>query len=148
MSTTPFAGYDKFMNFPIDLPNLYLKKAKTLQIKPVDIKESFIRGSGHGGQKINKTASCVWLKHRPTSIEVKVQRHREQSKNRISAYKLLIDKIEISIKGEKSEHAQKIFKIRKQKQRRSKKTKEKLLKEKKHRSELKSLRSNIINSEN
>lgn len=35
-------------------------------ITDVDIEESFVKGSGPGGQKINKTSSCVVLKHKPT----------------------------------------------------------------------------------
>lgn len=128
------------MDFPIALPPRYLEKAQALGIHPEDIEEAFIRGSGKGGQKINKTASSVWLRHSPTGIEVKVQKHREQSKNRISAYKLLIDKIEERLRGAASARAQKIFKLRKQKQKRSKRAKEKMLEAKKHRSMVKSLR--------
>lgn len=128
------------MEFPIELPPKHAKKALDLNIDPAEIEEQFIRGSGSGGQKINKTSSCVWLHHGPTGIEVKVQRHREQSKNRLSAYKLLIDKIEETLKGAQSERAQKAFKIRKQKARRTRKTKEKILEQKHHRSDIKSLR--------
>ncbi len=61
------------MNFS-ELSEHYLKKALVLGIKPDDIIEQFIRGSGKGGQKINKTASCVLLKHGPTGIEVRCQK--------------------------------------------------------------------------
>lgn len=131
-------------HFPIELKPETHKKAEELKVNPEDIEEQFIRGSGKGGQKINKTASAVWLKHIPTGIEVKCQKHREQSKNRLSAYKLLINKIEELIKGEESEKAKKIHKIRKQKAKRSKRAKEKILKEKKHRSEIKETRKKII----
>jgi len=128
------------MDFPVELPPKHLAKAQDLNVFPEDIEEQFIRGSGSGGQKINKTSNCVFLRHVPTDIEVKVQRHREQSKNRLSAYKLLIDKIEDHIKGAESERSQKIFKLRKQKQRRSKRAKEKILEAKKHRSQVKERR--------
>lgn len=131
------------MKFPIDLPEKYLAKAYELGIRYEDISESFITGSGKGGQKINKTSSCVLLRHVPTGTEVRCQRHREQSKNRLSAYKLLIDKIEFQVKGEESEKAKLIHKIRKQKQRRSKKAKEKILSAKHHRSELKETRKPV-----
>lgn len=131
------------MNFPIDLPPKFLEKVQQLQINPQDISEDFIRGSGKGGQKINKTNSCVLLRHLPTGIEVRCQKHREQSKNRISAYKLLILKIEEKIRGSESEKAQKVFKLRKQKQKRSKRAKEKILQVKKQRGELKETRKNI-----
>jgi protein subunit release factor B len=129
--------------FPIELKPETLKKAQELNVNPEDIEEQFIRGSGKGGQKINKTSSAVRLKHVPTGIEIKCQRHREQTKNRLSAYKLLVNKIEDLIKGSKSEKAKKIYKIRKQKQRRSKKAKEKILKMKKKRSKIKGTRKKV-----
>ena len=128
------------MDFPVELPPKHAQKALELKLRADDFEEAFVRGKGSGGQKINKTSSCVWLKHGPTGLEVKVQRHREQSKNRLSAYKLLIDKIEEIMKGAESERAQKVFKIRKQKARSSRKSKEKMLEEKHQRSEIKSLR--------
>jgi peptide chain release factor len=132
--------YNSAMDFPVELPFKHERKAKDLKIDPSTIEEAFIRGSGSGGQKINKTSSCVWLKHAPTGIEVKVQRHRERSANRLSAYKLLIDKIEEKIKGHKSERSQKAFKIARQKARRTRKSKEKMLTQKHKRSEIKSSR--------
>ncbi|MBI4836564.1 MAG: peptide chain release factor-like protein [Candidatus Abawacabacteria bacterium] len=130
-------------NFPVELSPHLLEKAQALHIFSQDIGEQFIRGSGKGGQKINKTSSCVLLKHIPTSIEVRCQKHREQSKNRLSAYKLLILKVEQQKKGSASALAQKIFKLRKQKQKRSKRAKEKMLHLKKAHGEVKSLRQSI-----
>ncbi len=130
-------------DFSVDLPPKFVDKTKILGIQADDITEKFVRGSGKGGQKINKTSSCVTLKHEPTGIEVRCQKHREQSKNRLSAYKLLILKIEDKVKGVKSERAQKIFKLRKQKKRRSKKAKEKMLEMKKQRSEIKETRKSV-----
>lgn len=125
------------MEFPVDLPPLLLQKAAVLSLNPADVEENFIRGGGHGGQKINKTASCVQLFHRPTGIEIRCQKHREQSKNRLSAWKLLILKIDEKVRGRESDRAQKIFKLRKQKARRSRKAKEKMLREKHHHAEIK-----------
>lgn len=132
------------MNFPVELPPKFLEKAAGLKIYPFDIDEQFVRGSGSGGQKVNKTSSTVLLKHLPTGVEVRCQKHREQSLNRISAYKLLIDKIEEIKLGRESEKSKKIFKLIKQKRRRSKKAKEKMLAAKKHRSEIKINRGKII----
>ncbi len=129
--------------FPVELKPETLKKAKDLKIKPEDVDEKFIRGSGHGGQKVNKTSNAVRLKHIPTGIEVKMQRHREREKNRMSAYKLLINKIEESLLGEESEKAKKTYKIRKQKQKPSKRAKEKILEQKKQRSKIKETRKNM-----
>ncbi|MEK9132171.1 MAG: peptide chain release factor-like protein [Patescibacteria group bacterium] len=131
------------MNFPVDLPPPFLQKAVALQIFPQDIEEQFVRGSGKGGQKMNKTSSTVLLRHLPTGTDVRCQKHREQSKNRLSAYKLLILKIEDKIKGAQSEHAQKIFKLIKQKRKRSKRAQQKVLEAKKHHGEIKEMRKKV-----
>ncbi|MGH7944946.1 MAG: peptide chain release factor family protein [Opitutaceae bacterium] len=59
-----------------------------------DVDERFVRGSGPGGQKINKTSSTVWLRHRPTGIEVRCQRERSQAANRELAWQELCAKLE------------------------------------------------------
>lgn len=125
------------VKFPVDLSEKYLALATELQIHPKDISERFVRGSGHGGQKINKTSSCVELHHAPSGVSVRVQEFREQHKNRMEAYKRLILKVEEKLKGKESSKAQEVFKIRKQKARRGRKSKEKMLKEKKLRGEVK-----------
>lgn len=135
------------MSFPLDLSPFLTEKAAKLSIKDSDITEQFITGGGKGGQKINKTSSCVLLKHVPTGIMVRCQKHREQSKNRLSAYKLLILKIEQQVLGEESTIAKKIFKIRKQKQRRSRRSKEKMLHDKALRSEVKEQRAPVKGEE-
>lgn len=122
---------------PDFLPSEYVKKAAELGMDFDKVEEKFIRGSGKGGQKVNKTSSCVQLRYEPLDIEIKCQKHREREKNRISAYKLLIRKIETLVKGEESEEMKKIFKLRKQKQKRSKRAKEKMLEAKKRRGEIK-----------
>ena len=129
--------YNGSMNFPIELPPHFLLKAEELKVFPWDITEQFVRGSGKGGQKMNKTSSTVLVRHLPTGLEVRCQKHREQSANRLSAYKLLILKIEDRVKGVQSERAQKLFKLKKQKQKRSKRAKQKMLDGKHQRSEIK-----------
>ena len=131
------------MNFEENLSTVLVKKAIELGIKEEDVSESYVVGSGKGGQKVNKTSSCVLLKHLPSGTLVRCQKHREQSKNRLSAYKLLILKIEDQIKGNQSDRAKAVFKIRKQKQRRSRKAKEKILKEKARRGDLKKQRGSV-----
>lgn len=116
-------------------------KMEALNIREEDVEESFIRSSGKGGQHVNKTSTCVYLKHIPTGIEVKCQQERSQSLNRYRARVLLAGKIEQLIKGRESEEIQRIEKIRRQKRKRSKRAKEKMLAEKKLVSEKKKLRS-------
>lgn len=128
------------MPFPVELPPDLLALAEELKLKPEEVEENFIRGGGHGGQKINKTSSTVQLRHELSGVEVRTQRFREQSKNRLEAWKMLILKIEEKEKGEESRLAQEAFKIRKQKQRRSRRAKEKMLDDKQRRGTVKEAR--------
>lgn len=117
-----------------------LARMERLGIREGDIDESFVRGSGAGGQKINKTSSCVYLIHRPTGTEVKCQRDRSQSLNRYLARRELCDKIEGVVLGKISAAERERNKVRKQKAKRSKRTKEKILVGKRQRSLVKQLR--------
>lgn len=107
-----------------------------------DIDEQFIRGSGNGGQKINKTSSTVYLKHKPTGIEIKCQDSRSQALNRFLARRKLVDIIKEKIFRQKSEKTKAIEKIRRQKRKRSKRAQEKRLDNKKMASTKKKMRSN------
>lgn len=84
-----------------------------------DLIERFIRGTGHGGQKINKTSSCVYLQHQPSGIEIKCQAQRSREMNRFIARRELCERLEELAQGRKSERQQRIEKIRRQKRRRS-----------------------------
>jgi peptide chain release factor len=112
-----------------------------LGIREEDLVEKFIRSGGHGGQNVNKVATCVYLKHLPTGTEVKCQQERSQSLNRYLARRILTDKIETAILGKESEEGQRIAKIRRQKRKRSKRAKEKMLADKRHLAEKKKGRS-------
>jgi len=112
----------------------------SLGIRESDIEELFIRSSKPGGQKVNKTSACVYLKHIPTGIEVKCQEARSQALNRFLARRILADKIESLVLGRESEERKRYEKIRRQKRRRSRRAKEKMLESKKLHSEKKALR--------
>jgi len=116
------------------------QRMEHLGIKEDDLIEKFILGSGKGGQKINKTSSCVYLKHIPTGIEIKCQKDRSREMNRYYARKELCERIEEKDESIKSEKQQLIEKIRRQKRKRSKRSKEKMLAEKKSHSDKKSSR--------
>jgi protein subunit release factor B len=120
------------------------QKMLRLGIKEADITEEFIRSSGPGGQNVNKTSTCVYLKHKPTGIEVKCQKSRSQSLNRFLARQILANKIENMVLGRRSEERKMIEKIRRQKRKRSKRAKEKMLRDKKITGERKRLRSSIF----
>lgn len=109
----------------------------SLGIVEDDLIEKFILGSGSGGQKINKTSSCVWLKHEPTGITVKCQQERSRELNRYFARQRLCDKLDVQINKTQSEREQAIAKIKRQKRKRSKRAKEKMLANKKHQSKRK-----------
>jgi protein subunit release factor B len=117
------------------------EKMESLGIYEKDIIEKFIRSSGKGGQKVNKTSTAVYLKHIPTNTEVKCQRERYQAINRYLARKILVEKVEAMIRGKESEEQQKIAKIRRQKRKRSKKAKMKMLEDKKKQAQKKKDRS-------
>ncbi|HOW84630.1 MAG TPA: peptide chain release factor-like protein [Candidatus Aminicenantes bacterium] len=106
------------------------ERMERLGIREEDIVEKFIRSGGHGGQNVNKVATCVYLKHLPTGTEVKCQQERFQSLNRYLARRILADKIETALLGKESEEEQRIAKIRRQKRKRSKRAKEKMLADK------------------
>ncbi len=100
-----------------------LQRMKELNICEDDIEETFIRTSGPGGQKTNKTSSCVSLRHIPTNIIVKCQRERSQALNRFLARRHLLDQIERMQKGFVKEENLRIEKIRNRKRKRAKRAK-------------------------
>ncbi len=111
-----------------------------LGIREDDLVEKFILGSGKGGQKVNKTASCVYIKHLPTRIEVKCQATRSRSLNRYHARRELCEKLDEIRNGRESARRQAVEKIRRQKRRRSRRSKLRSIADKRQISRKKSLR--------
>ncbi len=105
-----------------------IKRMYELGINENDIEEKFIRSSGRGGQKVNKTSSCVQIKHVPTGIIVKYQKDRSQNLNRFFARRELIERIDNLINKAASRENQKFSKIAKQKLKRKKRAMEKIQK--------------------
>ncbi len=70
------------------------ERMERLGVREEEFRETFIRSSGPGGQKVNKTSSCVYLVHLPTGLSVKCQQERSQTLNRFLARRLLLDRIE------------------------------------------------------
>jgi protein subunit release factor B len=102
------------------------KRMASLHISEGDLQETFVTGSGRGGQKVNKSSTCVRLKHFPTGIEVKCQKERSREMNRFFARRLLCDKIEEITLDRYSPKQQDIERIRRQKWKRAKRAKNKI----------------------
>lgn len=115
-------------------------KMEELGIQEDDLVEKFILGSGRGGQNLQKTSSCVYLKHIPTGIEIKCQRDRSREMNRYFARRELCEKVESQIFKIKTAKIQLIEKKRRQKRKRSKRAQQKVLANKKMRSQVKQMR--------
>jgi protein subunit release factor B len=80
--------------FPLQIEADVRRRLVALGVDPRDIEERFVRGTGPGGQKINKTSSTIWLWHRPTRTEVRCQEERSQAANRERAWAVLCSKLE------------------------------------------------------
>lgn len=80
--------------------------SKFPKLNESELEERFVRGSGPGGQSVNKTANNVVLKHIPTGITVKCHKTRSLEENRKEARKILAVKLDIEINGEESVEAQ------------------------------------------
>ena len=119
------------------------ERMRRLGVQESDLRETFIRSSGPGGQKVNKTSSCVSLVHLPTGLSVKCQRERSQALNRFIARRVLLDRIERLQTGLRAQEKMEREKIRRQKRRRSRRAKEKILLEKHRQAEKKVLRTKV-----
>jgi len=113
----------------------------SLGVRPEEVEERFIRGSGAGGQKINKTSSTVWLRHAPTGIEVRCQRERSQTVNRLLAWTELADKLAWR-RTAAANHLQGARElVRRQKRQKSRGQKARMIESKKRRAKTKATRS-------
>ena len=116
------------IHFPVnEEKNRWLReRMEALGVREEDIEEKFIRSSGSGGQKVNKTSTCVYLRHIPTGIEVKCMKERSQSLNRFLARRELVEKIS-NLSGQITSDDIKMEKIRRQKAKKRKRAKLKYL---------------------
>jgi protein subunit release factor B len=97
------------------------KRMKKCKLSEKDLDEKFVRSRGAGGQKVNKSSTCVYLRHVPSGLAVKIQKSRSQGLNRYYARKRLCEILEDKQLGKDSPEAKKLSKIRKQKDRRRRK---------------------------
>jgi protein subunit release factor B len=118
-----------------------LQRMEQLGIRPDDLEELFVRGSGAGGQKINKTSSTVVLKHVPTGIETRCQQERSLTQNRFLARQELCDKLEARRLEKKLALAAEVSRNRAINRKRTKGEKRAMTQQKRHRGKIKSMRS-------
>ncbi|TAG08332.1 MAG: peptide chain release factor-like protein [Verrucomicrobia bacterium] len=116
------------------------RRMAELNIRDDELLEKFVRGSGAGGQKINKTSSCVFLKHLPTGVCIKCQLDRSREANRFFARRELCDQLEAIRDGKATAKSQAIEKMRRQKRRRSRRSKQRSIADKRTLSDKKTLR--------
>jgi len=116
------------------------RRMEEMGIADADLLEKFTRGSGSGGQKINKTNNCVFLKHLPSGVCVKCQMDRSRELNRFLARRELCDRLEAMREGRAVAQTQAIEKMRRQKRRRSRRSKQRSIADKRLLSQKKSMR--------
>jgi protein subunit release factor B len=116
------------------------QRMAALGVREADLDETFVKSGGHGGQNVNKLATCVMLVHRPTGLQVKCQATRQQGLNRFMARRLLLDKIEEMRTGQVAAERARIEKIRRQKRKRSRRAKARMLADKARHSDKKAAR--------
>jgi protein subunit release factor B len=117
------------------------KEMEALGIEEASVAEHFIRGSGRGGQKMNKTSSCVQLIY--GELEVRCQKTRSQADNRFWARRELCERVRERREGAFSKRQQEMERIRRQKRRRSRRAKARMLEGKARRGEQKRLRGRV-----
>jgi protein subunit release factor B len=119
------------------------KRMAAAGLREADVEETFVRSGGHGGQNVNKVATCVMLVHRPTGIVVKCQESRQQGFNRVRARWLLLEKIEARRRERIEAERARVEKLRRQKRGRSRGAKERILADKSKHAVKKSFRRRV-----
>jgi protein subunit release factor B len=127
----------------MNLPTQIQTRLDKLGVLAADVEEKFVRGSGPGGQKINKTSSTVCLRHAPTGVEVRIQRERSQAANREAAWDELCKKLETELRRAEAAERTTREKERRRKRQKSRAQKMRMIASKKHRARIKARRGPV-----
>ena len=114
----------------LDQETQLARRLAALGVREADLEETFVRSGGHGGQNVNKTATCVMLRHRPSGLQVKCQTTRQQGFNRSLARQLLLEKLEARDRARRDAERARLEKLRRQKRGRSRAAKQRMLADK------------------
>ena len=121
----------------MDLPTQILERLDALGVLPGDVEERFVRGTGPGGQKINKTSSTVVLVHRPSGCEVRCQEERSQAANRALAWERFCEKLETQLREAEATRRAAVEKARRKARPKSRRQKAIQVRDKRIRAEVK-----------
>ena len=123
------------------------ERMKRLGISEEDLDEIFTRSGGHGGQNVNKVATCVILTHRPSGVTVRCETERSQALNRALARQRLVERLERRAieRKERARHAVEL--IRRQKRRPSKSARRRNVESKRQRGAIKKTRSSSFHED-
>jgi Protein chain release factor B len=125
------------------LPTQIYARLALVGVRPEDVEERFVRGSGPGGQKINKTSSTVWLRHGPTGVEVRCQAERSQAANRERAWEELCEKLEARVRERRAAAQQVREAERRRKRGKTRAQKLRMIETKKKRAKIKGARGRV-----
>ncbi len=125
------------------LPTQIYERLAKVGARPEEVDERFVRGSGPGGQKINKTSSTVWLRHGPTGAEVRCQAERSQAGNRERAWEELCEKLEARVRERREAAQQEREAERRRKRGKTRAQKVRMIETKKKRAKVKGARGRV-----
>ena len=119
------------------------RRMAAVGVREEDLRETFVRSSGRGGQNVNKVATCVMLLHVPTGIQVKCQSARRQGVNRYLARQWLCEKLEARRRERRAAEEARRARLRRQQRKPGRRAKERMRTEKIHRARIKGLRRRV-----